>query len=88
MGNHFILLGDWTMNTEILTALKSQLNQISGMLTLAKFNIEENDLTDHAYWIKQSHAQLVGLIQGLNIIIETVPEDSMAEIGIHEEPTS
>ena len=57
----------------VLHETKKQLREIVGMLALVEFNIPNDDKSDGSYWIKQANARLVGLVQGLENIVDHAP---------------
>ena len=63
------------MNPEILGTLKQELTQIVGMLALIEIGIRTGDPVDDndMYWLQESKAGLVGLIKGLEIILDNQP---------------
>ena len=61
------------MNKQILEELELQITEVIGMLSLATYSFEDGVTSDEIYWIKQANARLVGLRQGLAIVIENAP---------------
>ena len=62
------------MNPEILGTLKQELTKIVGMLALIEIGIRTDDPDDNdIYWLQESKAELVGLIKGLEIILDNQP---------------
>ena len=58
------------INPLILIEIRKQLHEIIGQLALVESNIPDDEDTDDSFWIERATAQLVGLVQGLNIIID------------------
>ena len=62
------------MNNNVLAELKTQLTEVVGILSLVEYS-HPDDESDDAYWIKMANAQLVGLVQGLGVIIDHPPTE-------------
>ena len=63
------------MNNNVLAELKTQLTEVVGILSLVEYSHPNDDPSDDAYWIKMANAQLVGLVQGLGVIIDHPPTE-------------
>jgi len=62
------------MNNTVLAELKTQLTEVVGMLSLIE-SMPEDEPDDDTYWIQQASARLIGLVQGLGIIIDHPPTE-------------
>ena len=63
------------MNNNVLAELKTQLTEVVGILSLVEYSHPNDDPSDDAYWVKMANAQLVGLVQGLGVIIDHPPTE-------------
>ena len=61
------------MNKQILNTLERQLTEVSGMLVIA--GVDNTDTNATRYWLEQIHARVSGLVQGLRLLDQTLPEE-------------
>ena len=69
------------MNTKVLKELEQQITEVIGMVALATYGLEDGNTSDEAFWINNAKARLIGLRQGLGIIINNACENDPMTLG-------